>query len=85
VIKVSSKVIAGAGARGQGRNFLKVGAGADTNSFGIHNTAKKTTCCERGKNNFKRGGINIVFGPKYRSLVYTSISPELIFLFYWFF
>jgi hypothetical protein len=35
-----------------------------------HDRSRKTTCRERGKNIiFRRGGgINIVFGPKYRPL-----------------
>jgi hypothetical protein len=31
-----------------------------------HDESQKTRCHERGKNNiFRRGGINIFFGPKY--------------------
>jgi hypothetical protein len=42
-----------------------------------HDGSQKTTCPERGKKyNFQKGGgINIVFGPKYRPLVtYLSLT-----------
>jgi hypothetical protein len=42
-----------------------------------HNGSRKMTCHERGENIiFRRGGgINIVFGPKYRPLLQPFIHP----------
>jgi hypothetical protein len=42
------------------------------------NGSRKTTCRERGKNViFRRGGgINIVFGPKYRPLFFSENIPD---------
>ncbi len=43
-----------------------------------HDGSQKTTCCKRGKISFSErgggGGINIVFGPKYRPLVRNMVN-----------
>ncbi len=44
-----------------------------------HDGSRKTTCRERGKKyHFQRGGggINIVFGPKYRPLYENMLDPD---------
>jgi hypothetical protein len=40
-----------------------------------HDRSPKMTCRERGKNFiFRGGGLNVIFGPKYRRLL-SSYSP----------
>jgi hypothetical protein len=45
-----------------------------------HDGSRKTKCRERGGNMIfrRKGGINIVFGPKYRPLFYIRLNIKVV-------
>ncbi len=42
-----------------------------------HDRSLETTCCERGKHNFQKGGINIFVGLKYKPLLVYLVGLDV--------